>query len=188
MPDPTQFNPHHIRLALDHGDVIELDGATLTLDSADTPSVLLRLTPWRARAIARILTEWSTVSQIFTSTNRPYLDQLDLSRTLDLAATALDDTDEPTLHSPRGTRTVSNRQRLTAVAELSTRETHLSAIQRLALIDATAWWLTDPHGGEELAHALLTATCSAQVTTEHVYLALITPPHESDDHSTDLSS
>ncbi len=43
-----------------------------------------------------------------------------------------------------------------------------------------AWWLSEPNGGEELAYTLLTATCSAEVTTEHVYLGLITPSDESD--------
>jgi hypothetical protein len=35
----------------------------------------------------------------------------------------------------------------------------------------------------DLAYALLAATCSAEVTTEHAYLALITPPDEPDDQS-----
>lgn len=184
MPDPTQFNPDQLRVALDHGDVLELDGATLTVNHQHTPTVLLRLTPRRARTMARILAEWSTVAQTFTRATRPYLDELDLSRTLDLAATVLDDTDQP-IRAPRGTRVVTNRQRLAAVALLGTRETHLTAVQRLALIDAAAWWLTDPHGGEQLAHALLAATCTADVTTEHVYLALITPPDVSDGDTDD---
>lgn len=176
MPDPTQFNPEHVRVALDHGDVLELDGGTLDIDDEETPTVLLRLTPWRARSMARILAEWSSVAQTFTRSPRPYLDELDLSRTLELAAAVLDNSDEPTLRSPRGPRVVSNRQRLAAVALLGSPEAHLSAVQRVALVDAAAWWLTDPDGGEELAHALLAATCSAEVTAEHVYLALITPP------------
>ena len=184
MADSTQFDPEQLRVALDHGDVLELDGATLTVNNQDTPSVLLRLTPERARSMARILAEWSSVAQTFTPTARPYLEELDLSRTLELAAAVLDDGDEPTLRAPRGTRMVTSRQRLAAVALLGTRETQLSAVQRLALVDAAAWWLTDPHGGEHLAHALLAATCTAQVTTEHVYLALITPP---DNHIEDLS-
>lgn len=28
MPDPTQFDPDSIRVALDHGEVVELDGGT----------------------------------------------------------------------------------------------------------------------------------------------------------------
>jgi hypothetical protein len=63
-------------------------------------------------------------------------------------------------------------KRLAAVAVLGEREPQLSAVQRLALVDAAAWWLSGPNGGEELAHALLSASCSAVVTTEHVYLAL----------------
>ena len=146
MPDPTQFNPEHVRVALDHGDVLELDGATLSVDNEQTPTLLLRLTVGRAWSMARILAEWSAVAQTFTRTARPYLDELDLSRTLELAAAVLDNSDETTLHSPRGAREVSQRQRLAAVALLGSRETHLSAVQRIALVDAAAWWLTTPTG------------------------------------------
>jgi hypothetical protein len=69
---------------------------------------------------------------------------------------------------------------LIAVAVLGEREACLSAVQRLALVDA-AWWLSEPNGGEELAYALLAATCSEAVTTEHAYLALITPSDEPGD-------
>jgi hypothetical protein len=54
-------------------------------------------------------------------------------------------------------------------------------LQRLALVDAAAWWLSEPNGGEELAYALLAVTCSTEVTTERVYLALITPSGGPDD-------
>jgi hypothetical protein len=60
---------------------------------------------------------------------------------------------------------------LVAVAVLGEREARLSAVQRLALVDAAAWWLSEPNGGEEFAYALLAASCAAEVTTEHVYLA-----------------
>jgi len=39
-------------------------------------------------------------------------------------------------------------------------------VQRLALVDAAAWWLSDPDGREEFAYALLAASCAAEVTTE----------------------
>ncbi len=113
---------------------------------------------------------------------------MDLSRTLELAASVLGDGDEPVLRFSRGTRTIPSGQRLAAVAVLGERETRLSAVQRLALVDAAAWLLSEPSGGQELAHALLAATCSAEVTTEHVYLALITPPNEPYDQSEGLSS
>lgn len=138
MPDPTQFDPDRLRVVLDHGEVVELDGGTLVLDGQESPSVVLRLSPWRARSVARALEEWSSVSRIFHHPGRPHLDELDLSRTLELAASALGDGDEPLLRSPRGTRTVSNRQRLAAVAILGEREAHLSAVQRLALVDTAA--------------------------------------------------
>ena len=118
------------------------------------------------------------MSRIFHHTTRPHLNELCLSRTLELAAAALGDGDEPILRSPRGSRVIPNRQRLAAVEVLGEREAHLSAVQRIALVDAAAWWLSEPNGGEELAYALLAATCSAEVTTEHTYLALITPSDE----------
>jgi hypothetical protein len=42
------------------------------------------------------------------------------------------------------------------------------------LVDAAAWWLSESNSGEEFAYALLAASCAAEITTEHVYLALIT--------------
>jgi hypothetical protein len=188
MPDPTQFDPDRLRVTLDHGEVVELDGSTLVLEGEESPSVVLRLTPWRARSVARVLEEWSSVSRIFHRPTRPHLDELELSRTLELAASALGDDNEPIPRFSRDIRTIPNRQRLAAVAVLGEREAQLSAVQRLALVDAAAWWLSEPNGGEELAYALLAASCSAEVTTEHVYLALITPPNEPEDQSEGLSS
>jgi hypothetical protein len=179
MPDPRQFDPDRIRVVLDHGEAVELDGGTLVLDAEESPSVVLRLAPWRARSVARVLQEWSSVSRIFHRPTRPHLAELDLSRTLELAAAALGDGDEPIMQSPRGSRVVPNRRRLAAVAVLGERETQLSAVQRLAVVDAAAWWLSEPNGGEEFAYALLAASCSGAVTTERAYLALITPFDES---------
>ncbi len=181
MPDPRQFDPDRIRVVLDHGEAVELDGGTLVLDGQESPSVVLRLAPWRARSVARVLQEWSSVSRIFHHPTRPHLDELDLSRTLELAAAVLGAGDEPNVRSLRGSRVIANRQRLAAVAVLCERAAHLSAVQRLALVDAAAWWLSEPNGGEEFAYALLAASCGAQISTEHVYLALITPSEEPDE-------
>jgi hypothetical protein len=181
MPDPRQLDPDRIRVVLDHGEVVELDGGTLVLDSEESPSIVLRLAPWRARSVARVLREWTSVSRIFHHSARPHLDELHLSRTLELAAAALGDDDPPLVRSPRGSRVIPNRRRLAAVAILGEREAHLSAVQRLALVDAAAWWLSEPNGGEEFAYALLAAGCAAEITTEHVYLALITPSDELND-------
>lgn len=188
MPDPTQFDPDPIRVALDHGEVVELDGGTLVLGDEESPSVVLRLAPWRARSVARVLLEWSSVSRIFHQASRPYPDELELSWTLEVAAAALGGLDEPIMQSPRRSRVVPHRQRLAAVAVLGEREPQLSSIQRLALVDAAAWWLSEPNGGEQLAYALLAATCSEVATTEHAYLTLITPSDEPSDHGEDPSA
>lgn len=188
MAEATQFDPDRLRMVLDNGDVVELDGGTLIVDGAESPSVVLRLAPWRARSVARVLEEWSAVFRVFTRPTRSHLDELELSHTLEIAAAALGDGDESLLRLPRGAgKAVPNRQRLAAVAVLAERETGLSAVQRLALVDAAAWWLSEPSGGQELAYALLGAVCS-DVTTEHAYLALITPMNEPGDQSESLPS
>lgn len=187
MTNPMQSDPDRLRLALDDGEEVELDGGTLLLGDEESPSVLLRLTPWRARSVARVLEEWSAVSRVFHRAPRPILTELELSRTLDLAASALSDP-EPPMPMQRGSQTVPSRQRLDAVAVLAQRETRLSALQRLALVDAAASWLSEPNGGDQLAHALLAAACTTEVTAEHAYLALITPPENPEDHSEGLPS
>ena len=45
MPDPRQFDPDRVRMVLDHGEMVELDGGTLAVDGAESPSVVLRLAP-----------------------------------------------------------------------------------------------------------------------------------------------
>lgn len=185
MAEATQFDPDRLRVALDHGDVVELDGGTLLLDGEESSSVVLRLTPWRARSVAQALEEWSAASSVFNPVGRPSPDELTLSRTLETAASVFGHGDEPLLRFPRGDHTVPSRQRLAAVAVLAERETGLSAVQRLALVDAAAWWLTDPAGGNELAHALINGACVDQVTAEHVYLALINPTDQPPDQPGD---
>ncbi|MGH4011379.1 MAG: hypothetical protein ACRDTH_24985 [Pseudonocardiaceae bacterium] len=125
-------------MALDHGKVVELDGATVVLGGEESPSVVLRLAPWRARSIARVLQEWSSVSRIFHHSARPHLEELELSRTLELAGAALGDGDEPIMQSSRGFRVIPHRQRLAAVAVLGEREPQLSAIQRLSVMPVPA--------------------------------------------------
>ena len=55
MTNPMQSDPDRLRLALDNGEEVELDGGTLVLGDEESPSVLLRFTPWRARSVARVL-------------------------------------------------------------------------------------------------------------------------------------
>jgi hypothetical protein len=55
---------------------------------------------------------------------------------------------------------VPRRARLAAVAVLTERESRPTALQRLALVDAASWWLSEQHGGQQLAQALLEAACT----------------------------
>src|ERR671916_390171 len=150
MTDPMQSDPDRLRVALDNGEVVELDGGTLMLGDEESPSVVLRLAPWRAHSVARVLEEWSAVSRVFHRAPRPILTELELSRTLDLAASALGHS-EAAMPLQRGGHTVASRQRLDAVAVLAERESRLSALQRLALVDAAASWLSEPNGGDPMA-------------------------------------
>jgi hypothetical protein len=187
MAGATQFEPDRLRLVLDNGEEVELDGGTLMLADEQSPSVVLRLAPGRARSVARVLEEWSAVSRVFHRAPRPILTELELSRTLDLAASVLGEP-EPIMPLQRGGQTVPSRQRLNAVTVLAERESRLSALQRLALVDAAASWLSEPNSGDQLAHALLAAACTTDVTAEHAYLALITPSENPEDHSEGLPS
>ncbi|HSV65624.1 MAG TPA: hypothetical protein VLJ59_06935 [Mycobacteriales bacterium] len=192
MAEATQSEPDRLRVRLSEGESIELDGGTVRLDEQEPePALVLRLVPWRALALARVLEEWSAVSRAFSRDGRPGPHEVELSRALVAAAAAMSDA-EPVPRMPRGGRSVPSRRRLAALAALGDREGRLSALQRLALVDAASWWLSEEHGGEELAYALLDAACSSSATTEHVYLTLIAAspaePPPPTDHSEDLSS
>jgi hypothetical protein len=140
MPDLMHLGPDRLRVVLDHGEAVELDGGTLVLDGQEYPSVVLRLASWRARSVARVLQEWSSVSRIFHQSTRPHLDELDLSRMLELAAAVLGGGDEPIVRSPRGARVIPHRQRLAAVAILVS--------VRRTCPRCSAWlWSMPPRGG-----------------------------------------
>jgi hypothetical protein len=66
----------------------------------------------------------------------------------------------------------SARQRIAAVTVLIEREQRMSPVQRVAVVDAAARWLTE-EAGDELARALLGAACSEATTANFAYLALI---------------
>ncbi len=84
---------------------------------------------------------------------------------------AMKPTTQPCPAGRRGHPFANNPRMLTAaiprpsaVAVLGEREAHLSAVQRLALVDAAVWWLSEPNGGDEFAYALLAASCAAEIT------------------------
>lgn len=71
-------------------------------------------------------------------------------------------------------RRVTTAQRLAAVGALGNGEPALSLMQRIAVIDAAAYWI-DSTGDDEMAWALLDAVCATSATTGQTYLALLAP-------------
>jgi hypothetical protein len=61
------------------------------------------------------------------------------------------------------------------------RESRLSALQRLALVDAAASWLSEPNGGTNWRMPCLARRARPRSPPSR-YLALITPPVEPEDH------
>ena len=57
MTNHMQSDPDRLRLALDNGEEVALDGGTLVVDGEESPSMVLRLAPWWARSVARMLEE-----------------------------------------------------------------------------------------------------------------------------------
>ena len=131
--------------------------------------------------MAPVLEEWSAVSRVFHG----HRDRSSLKWSCSACWTLRHPCSAIPSQSCRcsgGARVLASRQRLDAVAVLAERESRLSALQRLALVDAAASWLSVPNGGDQLAHALFAAVCMTEVTAEHAYLALITPADNPDDH------
>jgi hypothetical protein len=60
---------------LEHGEVVEQDGSSVILDDEQSASVVLRLTPWRARALSWVLEEWSAVWRVFNRPSRQHSDE-----------------------------------------------------------------------------------------------------------------
>lgn len=69
---------------------------------------------------------------------------------------------------------VSTAQRLAAVGMLGQHEPRLSFVQRVAVVDAAADWI-HTYGNDDLAWALLDATCRNPASTGQTYLALLSP-------------
>jgi hypothetical protein len=165
------------RITLDDGAVVESTGGTLSpaYSDAAVPELVLRLPAFRAHRLAHLLDDWSRALGLappagWAATDRP------LSRTLEAAAAALGDPDAGRCMS-RALGEIGAQQRMAALTVLQEREPALSATQRIATIDAAARWMNED-AGDELAFALLAAVCRSDVTTNQVYLALLSPPPE----------
>jgi len=176
MANPTDPPSGRFRAELDDGQIVESDGSTITdpESGAAETAVVLRMTPKRAHVLAHILEDWSRVALVFATLRSSEATERALAWTLEVGAAAAGDP-EAGRHAPRIPEMPSATQRLAAVTVLRERESQISPVQRIAVVDAAARWLGED-AGEELARALLEAVCSRRMSANFVYLALIEPP------------
>jgi len=176
MANPTQPRPELFRADLDNGQVVEADGSTVADPATDSqvPAVLLRMTPARAHVLAHVLDDWSRTAVIFATLRSSEVTERALAWTLKAGAATLGDAEAR--RCPRNRPEVPTAaQRLAAVAVLRDRDPRITPVQRIAVVDAAARWLSED-AGEELAQALLQAACVDAITANFAYLALIEPP------------
>lgn len=176
MANPIDPRAGRFRARLNAGQAVEADGSTMTdpASGGEVPAVLLRMTPERARELADVLDDWCRVSVVFTTLRGSAAAERVLAWTLATSATALGAAGSKA-RDPQPPAGPSARQRLAAVTVLSERDQRMSPVQRIAVVEAAARWLSED-AGEELARALLGAACTEDMTANFAYLALIGQP------------
>ena len=169
MADLTDSGASRVRVELGGGVVVAV------ANENDGPAVLLHMPAGRAHALAHVLDGGSSAFALVPDDGHIPSDAT-LARGLELVTAALHETGALTC-AARESGVVSQTQRLAAVTVLRDRQKGLSALQRIAVVDAAARWMEED-AGSELAHSLLASVCSTAVITNEVYLALLVPPGE----------
>jgi hypothetical protein len=175
MANSTERESGSFRLAMDNGEVVEVDGSTLVdADSGRVvPAVVLRLRVWRAHALAHVLTSWNQAVDLFERVTQVSQDESDLAWALYAASSAAGDrrAREEAMRPPTS---VPSGRRATAAAVLREREA-FELHTLIAVVDAAAWWLDQPRG-DAYCTSLLGAITD-QETASAAYLALIGGGH-----------
>jgi hypothetical protein len=157
MTDPTQPPVEPVRLLLDFGESVEVDGSMLYDSVAEqpVPAVVLRMPRHRAAWFGQVLDAYTRVCQLVGA------DLVAVERgpawALDLAARSAGHVD-PT--RPSTVHRVTSARRLAAAAVLRSAE-GLDDTTTIAVVDAVVRWLDEPDG-EEYAYALLGAVTDGQ--------------------------
>jgi hypothetical protein len=174
MANSTEREPRRFRLAMDNGEVVEVDGSTLLdEDSGRTvPAVVLRLPAWRAHALAHVLASWNRAVDLFEEVTNVSQDESDLAWALSAASSATGDL-RARQEALRGPTSVLSGERAKAAAVLKEREA-FDVGTLIAVVDAAAWWLDQPHG-DSYCTSLLNAVTD-RPTAGAAYLALIGEP------------
>lgn len=140
-----------LRLVLDFGETVELDGSTVYDPTAEgpAPAVVLRMPAHRAAWFGRVLDAYTRVcqlagSELVAAENGP-------AWALTRVSTAAGHVEPAAVELER----VTSGRRLSAAAVLRTAG-DMDDVTMIAIIDAAARWLDEP-GGDEYAYALLGA-------------------------------
>src|SRR6266566_2075260 len=159
MTDPTQPPVEPVRLLLDFGEIVEVDGSTVydPVAEAPVPAVVLRMPRHRAAWFGRVLDAHTRVCRLVGVE----LDAAEGSTAwaLSLASATAGDRDAVEAAARRARR-VTSAQRMTAAAVLRAVE-DFDDTTLIAVVDAAARWLDEP-AGDEYAYALLGAVTDGQ--------------------------
>ena len=162
MTNPSEMSN---RLDVGGGTSVEADGSTVELAGAAVPMIVLRLPATRAHRLAHSLV------------GDPAPDLVPADRTLARGIEAVAAvTGEPGALrcAAEDVRGIGQQQRLNAAGVLRDREPRLSAVQRIAVVDAAARWMEED-AGDELAFALLRAACLSELAASQAYVELLSP-------------
>jgi len=140
-----------LRLVLEFGETVELDGSTLydPGGEAAVPAVVLRMPPHRAAWFGRVLSAYTRVCRLAGV-------ELDASEpgaawALGRVASAAGHVEPVAVEQRR----VTSARRMSAAAVLRSAE-DFDDVTMIAVVDAAARWLDEPEG-DEYAYALLGA-------------------------------
>ena len=166
MTDPTQPPAAPVRLVLDFGETVEVDGSSVfdPLAEGPVPAVVLRMPRHRAAWFGAVLDAYTRVCRLVGV-------ELDAAEAgpawaLMLAAESAGHVDTS---RPRPVGRVTSGRRMTAAAVLRSSEAFDDATT-IAVVDAAAHWVDE--GGEEYAYALLGAVTDG-ATQGRAYAALL---------------
>lgn len=168
MTNPSEMSN---RLDIGGGTSVETDGTTVELTGSPVPVIVLRLPASRAHRLAHSL----------VGDAAPDLVPADRTLARGIEAVAAVAGEPGALRcAADDIRGIGQRQPLNAAGVLRDREPRLSAVQRIAVVDAAARWMEED-AGDELAFALLRAACLSELAASQAYVELLTPGGPSGD-------
>jgi hypothetical protein len=157
MGDPSQPPVEPVRLVLDFGESVEVDGSTVYDPTAEAavPAVVLRMPRHRAAWFGLVLDSYARVCEL--AGEEVVAAERGPAWALSLAARSAGHVNSA---QPRPVGRVTSGRRLAVAAVLRSAEAY-DDLTTIAVVDAVARWLDEP-GGDEYAYALLGAVTDGQ--------------------------